>query len=117
MKEVIFFKQEYKLSDALSYFNIKEFSGKEIPIKLHMGEKKNKYFPRADFIKHVVNVLIKMKIKPYLFDTTVAYNGLRHTKEGYYKLAEQHGFSKNNIGCNVIIDKGLRKCYNMQDLS
>ncbi len=43
-----------------------------------------------------------------MFDTTVAYQGQRHTKEGYYELIEIHGFSKKNIGCDVVIDdKGI----------
>jgi uncharacterized Fe-S center protein len=104
MKKVVFFKDEKNLSDALNNFNIEDFSGENVPIKLHMGERKNKYFPRPEFIKKVVKELINKNIKPYLFDTTVAYSGLRHSKEGYHKLAKLNGFSKNNIGCDIIID-------------
>jgi len=104
MKKVVFFKDENKFSCALNFFNIVDLSNEKIPIKLHMGEKKNKYFPRPEFVRKVVADLIKLNIEPYLFDTTVAYNGLRHSKSGYHKLAELNGFSKKNIGCDVIID-------------
>jgi len=104
MKKVVFFTDLDKLADALQNFDIKSFSGKRVPLKLHMGELKNKYFPKPDFVKQVVNDLKKFDINPFLFDTTVAYSGLRHTKAGYHKLAKIHGFTKNKIGCDVIID-------------
>jgi len=46
--------------------------------------------------------------EPYLFDTTVAYPGLRHSKTGYRELAEIHGFTMKKVGCYVVIDdKGV----------
>ena len=108
MKKVIFFTDERKIKDAFEYFDIQSFSDKKIPFKLHMGERGNKYFPRPDFVKKVVNTLQSYNIDPFLFDTTVAYTGARHTKEGYLKLAEINGFSKDKIGCDVAIDdKGI----------
>lgn len=104
MKKVVFFTDLSKLNKALSYFNIQSFSGKKVPVKLHMGEIKNKYFPKADFIKKVVDVLKKYKINPFLFDTTVAYPGLRHYVSGYQKVARLHGFTMKKIGCDIVID-------------
>ena len=108
MKKVVFFSDENKIGEALDNFNLKGFVNKKIPFKLHMGEKNNKYFPKTEIVKKVILALKERKIKPFLFDTTVAYNGMRHTKKGYYELAKIHGFSKKNIGCNVVIDgKGI----------
>ena len=104
MKKVIFFTDFKKLHEALEHFDIQDFAGKKIPVKLHMGELKNKYFPRPDFVKQVVDELKKIPADPYLFDTTVSYTGLRHSKTGYLKLAKNHGFTKKKIGCNVVID-------------
>ncbi len=104
MKKVVFFTDIKKLHDALINFNIKSFSERTVPVKLHMGEKKNKYFPKPDFVKHVVDELKKVNANPYLYDTTVAYTGLRHSKHDYEKLAKIHGFIPRNVGCNVIID-------------
>ncbi len=104
MKKVIFFTDFKKLHEALEHFDIYDFAGKKIPVKLHMGELKNKYFPRPDFVKQVVDELKKIPADPYLFDTTVSYTGLRHSKTGYLKLAKIHGFTKKKIGCNVVID-------------
>ena len=108
MKKVVFFTDEKKINDALENFDIQSFSGEKIPFKLHMGEKGNKYYPRPDFIKKVIQSLQNYNIDSYLFDTTVAYQGARHTVEGYLKLADINGFSKEKTGCNTVIDdKGI----------
>jgi len=104
LKKVVFFTDLDNLHDALENFNIKIFADKKVPVKLHMGEMKNKYFPKPDFVKHIVDELKKAKAYPYLFDTTVAYTGLRHYVSGYQYLARFHGFTMKKIGCDVIID-------------
>lgn len=104
MKKVVFFTDAKKLHEALDYFDIKDFSDKTVPIKLHMGEMKNKYFSKPDLAKHVVDELKMVNAKPFLYDTTVSYPGLRHTKAGYKKLAKIHGFTLEKVGCDVIID-------------
>jgi uncharacterized Fe-S center protein len=109
MKKVVFFADLKKLGDALDNFSIQSFSGKRVPVKLHMGEAKNKYFPKPDFVKLVVDELKRVDADPYLFDTTVAYPGLRSVKSGYKKLAKIHGFTEDKVGCGVEIDdKGIR---------
>jgi uncharacterized Fe-S center protein len=108
MKKVVYFTDVNKLHDALDNFNFKSFADKKIPVKLHMGEMRNKYFTKADFVKPVIDELKNINANPYLFDTTVAYPGLRHSVRGYKKLAKIHGFSKKKIGCDVEIDdKGV----------
>ena len=108
MSNVIFFTDLEKFHDALAHFNIESFAGKKVPVKLHMGELKNKYFPKPEFVKHVIDELKMAHVEPYLFDTTVAYTGLRHSKTGYRKLAKIHGFTMKKVGCDVIIDdKGI----------
>lgn len=108
MKKVVFFSDLNKLHDAVENFNIQSFADKEVLVKLHMGEVKNKFFSKPDFIKHVVEELKKVNAKPYLFDTTVAYPGLRSFKSGYEKVAKMHGFTPRKVGCGVVIDdKGI----------
>jgi len=102
MKKVIYFRDIKKLDEALQNFDINSFSGKTFPLKLHMGEIGNKYYPKADFVKIVVDILKKHGGTPFLYDTTVAYPGLRHYKSGYQKVAKIHGFKK--IGCDVVTD-------------
>ena len=104
MKKVVYFSDLEKLPDALANFNMESFVGKKVPVKLHMGEVRNKYFPKPDFVKKVVDELKKAKADPYLFDTTVAYPGLRHFVAGYQQVAKLHGFTMKKIGCDVVID-------------
>ena len=104
MKKVIFFSDINKLHEALKYFDITSFSGKKIPIKLHMGEIKNKFFPRYQDVKYVVDELQKVGADPFFTDSTVAYPGLRNSKPGYLKVAKLHGFNKRKTGCDAIID-------------
>jgi len=108
MSKVIFFTYLEKFHDALAHFDTESFNGKKVPVKLHMGELKNKYFPKPEFVKHVIDELKISNMEPYLFDTTVAYDGLRSSKNGYHKLTKIHGFNMEKIGCDVIIDdKGI----------
>jgi len=104
MKKVVHFTDIQKLGSALENFNINSFRGKEVPVKLHMGEIKNKYYPKSEFVKKVIATIKKYDINPFLFDTTVSYPGLRSSKLGYHKLAKIHGFSKKKVGCEVKID-------------
>jgi hypothetical protein len=104
MSKVVFFADSTHLVEALEYFNMRGFAGKNVPVKLHMGETGNKYFPQPDLAKQVVDALKSVHAKPFLFDTTVSYTGARHSKQGYQKLASNHGFTRENVGCDVVID-------------
>jgi uncharacterized Fe-S center protein len=104
LKKVTFFTDINKLGNALKEYEIKSFSDKKVPVKLHMGEIRNKFYPKPGFIKNVVDELKKYNSRPYLYDTTVSYSGLRHYVSGYQHLAKIHGFTMKNIGCDVIID-------------
>nr|MCK4929644.1 DUF362 domain-containing protein [Nanoarchaeota archaeon] len=75
--------------------------GMVVAVKLHMGEDKGMF--NLELAKRAINVLNKLGCKPFLFDTPVKYLSPRHTKEGYEKLAVKHGFTKEKIGCPVII--------------
>jgi len=116
LKKVIFFTDLDKLHNALDNFSIQIFADKRVPVKLHMGEIKNKHFIKPDFVKLVVDELKRIKAKPYLFDTTVSYPGLRHYVAGYQYLARAHGFTMKKVGCDVIIDDdGVKKTIENRD--
>jgi uncharacterized Fe-S center protein len=116
LSKVFFLKNVNKINKALNFFNIENFKDKHVPIKLHMGEKQNKYFIQPNLVKLLVNNLIKINAYPFLYDTTVAYQGLRHTKSGYEKLANYHGFSRDSIGCDITIDdSGIKTIVDNRD--
>jgi uncharacterized Fe-S center protein len=104
MTKVVFFTDVKQLHEALALFPLKRYREKKVPVKLHMGEKRNPYFVKPELVKLVVDELKKVSADPFLFDTTVAYRGSRHTKKDYLKLANLHGFTKKNVGCHVVID-------------
>ncbi|MEF8879449.1 MAG: DUF362 domain-containing protein [Candidatus Thermoplasmatota archaeon] len=102
--KVVFFENIKKLSESLEQFDIQSFQNKDVPLKLHMGEKGNKYFPPPGMVKQVVETLQNFDVHPFLFDTIVAYNAKRKTKKGYLQVASDHGFTRENMGCDIIID-------------
>ena len=104
MKNVYFFSDLQLLPKILNSLGISSFSNHDVLVKLHMGEKKNKYFSKPDYVKQHIAVLLNHNARPFLYDTTVLYNGARRTKEGYKELALNHGFTKENVGCDVVID-------------
>ena len=104
--QVVFFKELDKLPDALLHFKMfKSFRNRKVLVKLHMGEVRNRYYVKPDFVKLVVEELLKINAKPFLFDTTVAYNSPRKSKKGYEMVARLHGFTKKKIGCDIVISE------------
>jgi uncharacterized Fe-S center protein len=104
LSKVYYFKDPRRVEDALNNFGLEKYSGEEALLKLHMGEKNNKYFTKPEFVRLIVNSLLNVSSKPFLYDTTVFYNSKRNNIKGYEEVAKTHGFTKNNIGCEVIID-------------
>jgi len=108
MKKVFFFTDVQKIPDVMQLFDLSSFEDQDVLVKLHMGEVKNKYYPKPAYVKHYIDVLQQKKARPFLYDTTVLYKSPRHLKKGYEKVARLHGFTRKKVGCNVIIDdKGI----------
>ncbi len=103
MAKVYFFTEAEKLLGALDLLGIEDFRGVEVLIKLHMGELGNRYYISPSIVKLVVEKLKDVGAAPFLFDTTVAYRGPRSTRHGYKIVAYKHGFSKDKMGCEVVI--------------
>ena len=57
MKKVVYFTDVSKIDEALDYFDIQSFSGKEVPFKLHMGEMGNRYYPKAGIVKPFIECI------------------------------------------------------------
>jgi len=103
MVKVYFFTGVGKLSSALDLLGIEEFRGEKVLIKLHMGEPGNRYYISPPIVKLTVGKLKDIGAEPFLFDTTVAYTGLRSTRDGYKRVAYRHGFGEDKMGCKVVI--------------
>ena len=104
MKNVYFFTDLHQLPTVMSSMKVSSFTNEDVLVKLHMGEVKNKYFPKPDYVKHHIDLLHDHNAKPFLYDTTVLYKSPRRYKTGYEKVAKLHGFTKKKVGCDVVID-------------
>jgi hypothetical protein len=94
-----------KLLEVMRKFDLERFSGKDVLVKLHMGERGNNWYVKPKYVKIVADELKKIKAKPFLFDTIVIYRGSRDSKEKYMEVVKEHGFDK--IGYEVVIgDEG-----------
>ncbi len=97
------------LSSALAMIDLRRFAGKTVPIKLHMGEPGNPCFVRPELARLVADAIRHARGHPFLFDTVVAYPGDRSHRRGYERVAQQHGFTRANVGCHVVIgERGVR---------
>jgi len=105
---IVFFVEKdrvNKIGDVLRNLVSENFAGKEVLIKLHMGERGNNWYVKPEFVKIVTDELRNSGLVPFLYDTVIIYGGQRNTQEKYENLATEHGFDR--IGCNVVIgDKG-----------
>ncbi len=104
MIKVTFTKEISKFEALLKQKIMYNFSlGDKVCVKLHMGEG-NKGHCDVELTKMAVKVLKGLGCEPFLFDTTALYPGKRFTPEDYLKTAAEHGFTKENIGCPIVVD-------------
>jgi len=109
MAVVYFFKEAEKVLSALDLLGIEDFRGVRVPVKLHMGEPGNRYYISPSIVKLIIGRLKDIGAEPFLFDTTVAYSGLRSTTHGYKRVAYRHGFGQDDMGCEVVIgEEGVK---------
>jgi uncharacterized protein len=107
MSRVFFVDKEYpgRVADVVRDLAQDDFAGAEVMIKVHMGERGNKWYVKPDKVRIVTDELRRAGSRPFLYDTAIVYGGGRNTREKYRALATEHGFDA--IGCDVVIgDKG-----------
>jgi hypothetical protein len=67
---------------------------KEVPIKVHFGEKGNKTFIPAKCYEETINYLKDEGVSPYYIETNVLYRGSRTTTDSHIQTATSHGFTQ-----------------------
>lgn len=67
---------------------------KEVPIKVHFGEKGNTTFIPAKCYDEIINYLREKGISPSYIETNVLYRGSRTTSESHIQIAKSHGFTQ-----------------------
>jgi uncharacterized Fe-S center protein len=78
-------------------------AGDRVAIKLHMGEPGNRYFIPAPLAKRIIDCLVAVGAKPFIFDSPVVYSSPRNNERRYLDAAAKHGYSKNDLGCPVVV--------------
>ena len=67
---------------------------KELPIKVHFGEKGNETYVKPELYNDIIEFLMKSNVKTYYMETNVLYRGERTTRDRHTALAENHGFTQ-----------------------
>lgn len=65
---------------------------KNIPIKLHFGEKGNHTYLKPELYDGMIDLLEEQQISSCFTETSVLYGGERFSAEKHKKLAREHGF-------------------------
>jgi uncharacterized protein len=81
---------------------------KEVPIKVHFGEKGNKTFIPAKTYDEVIGYLKEKEVSPSYIETNVLYRGSRTTTELHLETAKAHGFTQIPI---IIADGDIGTEY------
>ncbi|BEP30026.1 DUF362 domain-containing protein [Helicovermis profundi] len=67
---------------------------KNIPIKVHFGEKGNTTFVPASCYNGIIDYLEENDINSKFIETNVLYRGSRTTRDSHINLAKEHGFTR-----------------------
>ena len=78
-----------------------------VAIKIHVGEVGSTGYVRPDFIRVIVEEVLKVGGQPFLAETNTLYHGLRSASVEHLKLAASHGFTESITGAPLIICDGL----------
>lgn len=81
---------------------------KEVPLKVHFGEKGNKTFIPAKCYDEVIAYLKEKGVSPSYIETNVLYRGARTTSESHIETAKDHGFTQIPI---IIADGDIGTEY------
>jgi hypothetical protein len=90
--------------------------GDSVAIKCHMGEWHNTAYLRPILIRVIVDKVKENGGRPFVTDTTTApyyFYGSRSTKDLHLETAARNGFTKESMGCPIIISDGM---YGTEDV-
>lgn len=87
---------------------------KEVPIKVHFGEKGNTTFIPARCYEDTIDYLKKKGVSPSYIETNVLYRGARTTSDNHIKTARSHGFTQLPI---IIADGEMGTEYDEVEIN
>jgi len=104
-------RDPYRAIDALFRKVVSEKTitkGDYVAIKLHFGEAGNVRYIRPTFARRLADLVRKAGGFPYATDTLTLYRHQRHNLFAHLDTAADHGFTRETLGCPVLIADGLR---------
>ncbi|KYC45018.1 MAG: hydrogenase subunit EhaQ [Candidatus Methanofastidiosum methylothiophilum] len=81
---------------------------KNIPLKVHFGEKGNLTFIKSDNYQGIIDYLKENGKEPFFIETNVLYRGDRTNRKNHVRLALKHGFTQIPI---IIADGEIGEEY------
>jgi len=82
--------------------------GDYVAIKLHFGEAGNVRYIRPAYIRRLAELVKQAGGIPFATDTVTLYKHQRQTLFAHLQTAAEHGFTRESLGCPVLIADGLR---------
>ena len=94
-----------KLSILIEKSKVLDFAGKglNIAVKMHFGEEGNTGFVRPEYLRCICEYLNRRGAGVFLSDTNTLYCGRRTNSADHLKLAQEHGFTRDNVLADVIV--------------
>lgn len=77
--------------------------GDRVAIKIHPGVYGSVYYIRPCYIRKIADLVKDAGGKPFVIET-VALTGDRKSRKRYEEAANKNGFSKDSLGCRLVID-------------
>ncbi|QNO15392.1 DUF362 domain-containing protein [Alkalicella caledoniensis] len=87
---------------------------KELPIKVHFGEKGNTTFIPAKCYDETISYLKEQGVSPSYIETNVLYRGSRTTTDAHIETAKSHGFTQIPI---IIADGDIGTQYDEVEIN
>lgn len=78
-----------------------------VPVKLTVGDYMSAHHLDPELAKQAAGWLKGKKTRPFLFDTSVIYNGQRQNAVDHMNLAQSKGFGHDNTGVPFIVADGV----------
>ena len=99
-----------KLSRLLDKSQLLGFIGKNdtVAVKMHFGEEGNTGFIQPRYLRIICAAIIAKEAGCFLIDTNTLYRGKRTNSKEHLQLAYQHGFTKEEVGVEVIVPDDAR---------
>lgn len=85
-----------------------DFQRKLVALKIHFGEPGNLAYLRPNYVAVLVKLVREGGGAPFLTDCSTLYSGRRVNAVDHLQAAEENGFHRLAVGCNVIIGDGLK---------